>query len=215
MPRLLHDRHPIIQAQAAEWAGDHPHPHVIEALLRLLEDDRTISRYAVEDSLSRLGSCAVAPLAAFIASHHGRTVVPALRAAARLADNRLQEATIARCHDGDPEVRALAADVLGVLGGTGTLSLLVDLLHDPAEEVRAAACRSLGRLMHWSSAPTVATLLRDPAWTVRREAGMALRSFGGPGILLLRRMRRDEDAFAADMARQVLDLPASHQGIVA
>ncbi|MCA1689563.1 MAG: HEAT repeat domain-containing protein [Actinobacteria bacterium] len=49
--------------------------------------------------------------------------------------------------------------------------------------------------------------LRDPAWEVRRAAALALRSFGSPGVLLLRRALKDSDGHARDMARQTLDLP--------
>jgi HEAT repeat protein len=57
------------------------------------------------------------------------------------------------------------------------------------------------------SARRVAELLRDPAWIVRREAGLALRTLGNPGTVLLRRALRNPDRFAADMARQVMDIP--------
>lgn len=215
MPGLLRDPDPMVRAQAAEWAGDHPTPAVIASLFDLLEDDQTISRYAVQDSLSRIGDAVVPALASYISTHSGLSVVPALKAAARLADVRLVAPALWRCQDPDPRVRALAADLVGVLAGQESVNALLQMLSDPVPEVRAAATRGLGRLAHWPAAPTVAPLLRDPHWIVRRESGLALRSFGAPGILLLRRMLSDADSFAADMARQVLDLPALYEGVVA
>jgi HEAT repeat protein len=73
--------------------------------------------------------------------------------------------------------------------------------------VRAAAAKALGKLGHWPAASSLASLLRDRDWNVRREAGLALRAFGAPGALFLRRSLSDSDPFACDMARQVLDLP--------
>jgi HEAT repeat protein len=86
---------------------------------------------------------------------------------------------------------------------------LLDLLTDPVPEVRAAAAHALGKLGHWPAASHLAPLLRDHAWIVRRDAGLALRALGAPGLLYLRRSLTDIDHFAADMARQVLDLPST------
>jgi HEAT repeat protein len=87
------------------------------------------------------------------------------------------------------------------------VEVLMELLGDEDAGVRASAAEALGKLGHWPAAPSVARLLRDPAWRVRREAGLALRALGSPGQLLLRRSLADEDRFAAEMSRQILDLP--------
>jgi hypothetical protein len=42
---------------------------------------------------------------------------------------------------------------------------------------------------------------------------LALRAVGSPGILFLRRSLSDYDAFAADMAKQVLDLPEMNERV--
>ncbi len=49
-------------------------------------------------------------------------------------------------HDGEPEIRVLAARALGQLGQVGSLKALYTALRDRQEEVRAAAHRSLGDL---------------------------------------------------------------------
>jgi HEAT repeat protein len=85
--------------------------------------------------------------------------------------------------------------------------LLVEHLEDGSPDVRAAALRALGRIGHWPRAPEMADRMRDTSWDVRRAAGLALRDLGSPGILMLRRMTRDANSFASDMAMQVLDLP--------
>jgi hypothetical protein len=47
---------------------------------------------------------------------------------------------------------------------------------------------------------------------VRREAALALRAIGAPGALFLRRALKGDDAFAADMAQLVMDLPEAATG---
>ncbi|HEX3534764.1 MAG TPA: hypothetical protein VHT23_11120, partial [Gemmatimonadaceae bacterium] len=58
----------------------------------------------------------------------------------------------------------------------------------------------------------LAEALQDRTWRVRRDAGLALRALGAPGALFLRRALKGDDAFAADMSQQVLDLPAAATG---
>jgi HEAT repeat protein len=89
------------------------------------------------------------------------------------------------------------------------VGVLQRMVHDDDAGVRAAAAAALGRLGHWPSAAIIAPLLRDRAWIVRSQGALALRGLGSPGHLYLRRGLTDEDPFAADISRQVLDLPES------
>lgn len=205
---LLRDPSSAVRAQAAEWAGEHPDPDVARALLEVLTGSDPFSRFTVQDSLLRLGAAAVQPLAEFLARHDGPEVVPALEVAASLAQAPFAAPAVRLCGSTRPEVRALAAELLGAVGGRDGTETLVALLDDPEAPVRAAAAHALGRIGHWPSGVAIARRLRDPAWAVRQAAGLALRSLGSPGELLLRRYRDDDDRFAADMARRVLELPA-------
>ncbi len=204
---LLRDPNPAVRAQAAEWAGQYPHPDVAAALLPLLDDDSTLSRYAVQDALLRIGRASVEPLAATLRERNGARALPALRVGIAIAQPSLVEPAVRLCNDPMPAVRVLAVQLLGAVGGPNAADALAAALRDDAAEVRTAAVRGLGRIAHWPSAPAVAELLRDSSWDVRHNAGLALRRMGAPGRLLLLRMREDTDAFAADMARQVLELP--------
>jgi HEAT repeat protein len=67
-------------------------------------------------------------------------------------------------------------------------------------------------MQHWQAAAQLAQCLQDSTWRVRRDAGLALRALGAPGALFLRRALKGNDAFAADMSQQVLDLPAAATG---
>jgi HEAT repeat protein len=208
VPALLNDRQPEVRAQAATWAAGHPDPAIIDALLEQLATPSPMCRFAIQDALLRLGGPVIDPLAEYLARHDGREVEAALEVAIGLADPRLLAPALVKCRDAEPRVRALAASVIGALGGEETLFLLRDLLDDPAEDVRAAAAEALGRLGDLPSAPALALRLRDRAWEVRRASGLALRQFGAPGLLYLRRALSDTDPYAADMARQLLDISA-------
>lgn len=201
------------RAQAAEWAGDHATPGVAYALLELLTDPATLCRFNVQDSLLRLGRVSVEPLGHYLDTHSGEANFPALRVAVEMAQPAFAAPAEALCRDAHPRVRARAAELLGAIGGRSGTAVLVSLLADPAAEVRQAAAHALGRMGHWPAAGETAKLLRDPEWEVRRAAAIALRAMGDPGMLLLRRFRDDADRFAADMARQVLQMPRGAEGI--
>jgi hypothetical protein len=67
-------------------------------------------------------------------------------------------------------------------------------------------------MQHWQAASALFDCMRDSAWRVRKDSALALRSIGAPGTLFLRRALKSDDRFAADMAQQVLDLPAAAAG---
>jgi HEAT repeat protein len=206
---LLEDRHPAVRAAAAEWAVAHPSPRVLLHLLPLLSDPAGLCRFTAQDSVLRIGGRASDSLAHYLEDAHSGEAAAALEVAVGLADPRLMPAGIVFSDDPDPGVRRQAARLLGALGGPGAVEALIELTVDPDGTVRAAAARGLGVLERREAAPRLAGMLRDGAWDVRVEAGLALRALGAPGKLFLRRALTDHDRFAADMARQVMDLPAS------
>ena len=203
---LFADRNAAVRSQAAEWAAHHPSPRVVRALLDSLA--RPGSGFAVRDSLLRLGPHATAPLATFLAERRGPEAAAALELATALPHPGLQPCALALCTDPHPPTRARALRLLAAVGGGEGVASARAALDDPDAGVRAAAASALGRSGEWSAAPVVARSLRDPSWEVRLAAAQALRAMGGPGHLLLRRYRDDEDRFAADMARQTLDVAA-------
>lgn len=217
VPVLFSDRVALVRAQAAEWAVEHPTPTVIKALLLLLGDAESLCRFAAQDALLRLGPLVAEPLVDLLGFHHRvghlwplrmtAGVETALEVAVGLADARFFSPALTLCHSATAGVRALAATLLGALGGREGVEVLTALLDDDVPEVRTTAARALGKLRYWPAAAALATLLRDPAWDVRREVGLALRSLGPPGLLFLCRSLQDADRFAADMARHMLDLP--------
>jgi hypothetical protein len=209
VPPLLDDPHPAVRAEAVEWAGTHPTPELIDRLVGLLPRTDRYGCFVVRDSLLRVGEAAVGPLARYLERHDGRDAEPALDVAAGVPDVRFAGPAVRLCQDPLPQVRARAAALAGAVGSEEAVGRLQTLVHDEDAEVRAAAAAALGRLRHWPSAPVIAPLLRDRAWIVRSQSALALRSLGSPGLLYLRKGLGDDDPFAADISRQVLDLPDS------
>jgi hypothetical protein len=208
MPALLHDRNAAVRTQATEWAATCPHAEVISELLVMLDDPSRLCRFTVRDSLLRVGPAMCGLLEQYLARSSGASAEAALEVAAGRAEPRFLPAALRLTRDDRPATRRQAAALLSAIGGPTAIARLVELLDDDDATVRAEAAHGLGRMGHWPAAPQLAPRLRDAAWIVRREAGLALRALGAPGALYLRRYVGDADRFAADMARQVLDLPA-------
>jgi hypothetical protein len=209
--KLFSDPHPAVRAQAAEWAAARPSPTVITAMLEMLADPATQARFAVQDALLRMGDIIAEPLAAFLETHSGAPAEAGLRVAGALAETRFLPAALRLSAD-DAGVRVAAAKLLGGIGSAASAERLTELLKDSDSRVRAAAANGLGRMQHWPAASQLAESLRDSIWHVRRDAALALRAIGAPGTLFLRRALKGDDAFAADMTQQILDLPATATG---
>lgn len=207
VPQLLDDVQQDVRAEAIQWAVEHPREEVVARLLDSLATGRRAESFALKDALVRIGQPTLAPLIPYITTQRGEQLQGGLEVAVALADPRMLAPALAATGDASPRTRALAAALTAALGGKQAVSRLVEMLEDEEPEVRAAAAKAVGQLGYWAAAPKVAALLRDPAWIVRRRAALALRALGAPGALLLRRALRDDDGFARDAARQVLDLP--------
>lgn len=205
--KLLADPHPAVRAQAAEWAAAQPSIPIISTMLTMLADPATQARFAVQDALLRMGGIVAEPLAAFLETHSGPQAESGLRVAEALAATGFRPAAMRLSASDDAGVRIAATNLLGAIGDAPSAERLRQLLKDTDSRVRAAGARGLGRMQHWQAASQLAEGLRDAAWQVRRDAGLALRSIGAPGTLFLRRAIKGDDAFAADMAQLVLDLP--------
>ena len=208
VPVLLEDFHPAVRCQAVEWAAAHPTTPIIDNLLKMLHNRRDPARFSIQDSLLRMGYPATEPLREALDSSTASNLTGVLEVAIGLASPQFLAPALNLCSNQEPTVRTLAAKLLGALGGGEAAEVLTGMLSDHDSLVRQAAAAALGNLGHWPAATAVAGLLRDPVWAVRREAGLALRNFGAPGHLTLRHSLGDEWAPAAEMAKQVLDIPS-------
>jgi HEAT repeat protein len=208
MPRLFRDPHQLVRTQVAEWATLHPTPAILVALVGMLDDPRRIARFAVQDTLLRVGQPAVAVLIGALTQMSSRGIASGLLVAERMAGPELLPLGLSLVDHPDSAVRAGSALLLGATGDADTPATLGGLLSDPSAEVRQAAAGALGRLRHWPSAAILLPLLGDPTWPVRRESALALVELGAPGSLILRMALRGHDRFAADIAAQALGAQA-------
>jgi hypothetical protein len=204
---LLRDPSWEVRAEAAQWAALHPTDAVVEQLLAMLGDPQPLPRFAAKDALRRIGRPLVAPLTDLLGRASGSEAAAALEVATAVATPAVLPAALRLSRDDFVHTRVRSATLLGVLGGGAAVDALLALLRDTEPEPRAAAADALGKLGHWPAAGELTRRLRDQDWEVRRNAALALRGLGSPGLLLLRRALNDDDRFAADVARQVLDLP--------
>ena len=205
----LDDSHATVRAQAAASAPDSPNADLVLGLISLMNDRDDLVRVVARDSLIRVGPLANGPLAAHLTHVQGAQALPALQVATALGDPSFSRFADRFLHDPLADNRAQAARLLGAVGSADRAPVLVTLLDDPNEDVRAAAAHALGRLRYEAAGNALAERLEDSAWSVRREAALALRSLGEPGARLLHHIVDAGGTFASDMARQVLDLPAS------
>jgi HEAT repeat protein len=93
--------------------------------------------------------------------------------------SRLRDALM----DDDPAVRALVAELVGVLGDIAATPALEVLLRDPEEDlpVREAAACALGRIgSPTSTEPLARTLTESPAPRLQRISAEALGRIGDP-----------------------------------
>lgn len=206
--QLLADPHPLVRAEAVEWAAAEPKQERTQALLSLLSSTDEPYHFAVMDAIVRIGSAAIPGLVRWLETPIGDAAVPGLRVAAHLPDTRFLGAALRLGSDTSPRAREAATVLLGGLGGDDAIAALLRATSDDSVAVRAVAVRGLGRLRHCPAAAALRDRLRDPSWAVRREAALALRALGAPGELVLRHMVGDADRYAADMARHLLDWPA-------
>ena len=106
------------------------------------------------------------------------------------------------------EVRISAARALGRVGGTDYVPALIDALAAEEWPIRAQAAKSLGALGAGDALVPLEGCLSDRAWWVRANAARALRELGEPGLEVLRRTLEHDDRYAADRAREQLELHA-------
>lgn len=189
----LSDRRGWRRATAAYTLGNMITRAAVPALVATLSDPEREVRAAATLSLGKLeAEEAVEPLVEALA----KEAVPRSVAAQTLlmigpeAVPRL----IAQARDSDPDVRAAAIELVGLLGGPDDGAFLVAGLRDPAAEVRAKSARALGRLGAAEGATALRAALDDRIAFVRTAAAIALGAIGGAEAApaLLEQARRDQ-----------------------
>ena len=200
---LLDDPHPLVRARCAEALASVDAGACAPRLVELLDDEVDAGKFAAQGALIHAGALAVDTLAEYLENGNDDGVRWALEVAANTPDPKLIPG-IRRHLDGpDPERRAIATRALAIWADG--VAELRGQLEDDDPQVRAAAADAVALAGAEELAANVGRLLGDRSWIVRERAGRSLASMGPTGVMTLRIHLDDEDDYARDMARQVLD----------
>ena len=210
----LRDRRAWRRATAAHALGDMGAPTAVRALLAALADEERDVRAAAARSLGRLAAPqAVEPLVYALADRMipravvgqallviGAPALPSLRGLEARAE---------------AEVRAVAVELVGLLGDASDARALTERLRDSSAEVRAKAVRALGRIGASEAAAEVRAALNDRIPFVRANAAHALGMIGDraavPTLVVQARSDVFDPAHAAAEALVRLDPNAVEQ----
>ena len=176
--RLLGGHPAWRRATAAFRLGDMRSTRAIPALTDALDDRSRDVRMAAVRSLGSLGAIdAIEPLvAAGVSGRAPRDVVGlALFDIGPPAVARLIELS---SHP-DPEMRADAITLIGVLGTARNADAMLDHLVDPSADVRVSTASALGRLGAAEASEALITALADRVPAVCAAAAHALGQIGG------------------------------------
>lgn len=206
LERLLRDSHPQVRAEAVTLACSSSEPAAVEQAARELFGSASLSRFAAELSLPKARALATHALCRLLEEPPGDPRL-ALQVARAVADPSLLPAALRFSRDENTGTRVAAVELLGQLGGQEALGRVLELLDDPCPSVQAAAALALGQLNHWQAATRLAERVGAADWAVRRAAAAALKRFGPPGELFLRRLAGAEEEPARGMATYALAAP--------
>ena len=169
----LRSRRAWRRAAAAYRLGDMGCDEAAPALLETLGDPSREVRAAAARSLGRLGIAdATLPLIEQLASRRLPHVV-ASAALLELGTEVVPELRRIAAHD-EPEIRATAIALLGLVGASHDSPVAEQALHDSSATVRAAAAEALARIGTSSAESELRTTLDDRAHFVRALAATSL-----------------------------------------
>jgi hypothetical protein len=207
--KLFDDPHPLVRARAAESLPREDVVVLAERLLHMLDDPVHTVRVGAQQALLRADARIAEPLCEYLWGEPGLGTSLALEVAANLPDPRYGPVIVHHAADPDSVRRAMVARALGAGTALESAATLTALLRDTEADVRAAAAHAVASVGATELVGTLGEMLSDPSWVVRREAGRALDALGAPGAVVLRAHLFDEDRYARDMAKQILDAAAA------
>jgi HEAT repeat protein len=206
--RLLMDRHPAVQAAAANCLSRLDDEGLIADVIERMPDRSPAVRLTQAEVLRSVWRLAARPLLRRLQMR-----VPAnrlevwIQLAEAIGEPQCLAAAAALHRHPDPSVRAAVARALRRFPHPNTASALAERIADPEWRVRAEAARSLGAVAGVDAIPPLVAALSDRAWMVRLRAALALAEMGEPGRRALEEAKqRPDDRYARDMAIMVTAL---------
>ena len=204
--RLLADSSISVQAATIEsFSSTHIARHARVLLERLSHPNQSV-RFTAQQALLRGDGRITDPLREWLRDADDEAAHFGLEVAANLDDPRLVQEISRFSESSDPVIRRLVARATPLGSLPSELSFFQALFEDDDPQVRATAIDSSTRIDADWLLPKVAHALTDRSWKVRRAAGEALSKSGALGDLYLRAALDSPDPFAADMARNFLEM---------
>ena len=200
----MEDPVPEVRIRAAKALGAIGGFAAIETLITALRNTDRWSTLRIADIMSQLGSSAVEPLLVAFPRLPVAARVPAVEILGRLRSHLAVPLLRSLLGDQDADVRARAANALGMIAHPAVTSALIEAFADPTWPVRAMVAKALGRIPGTESVEALRKALTDPEWWVRANAAEALLQKGEPGHRALIATLDGEDAFAAQKAAWML-----------
>jgi HEAT repeat protein len=203
--RLLADRHPAVQAAAANCLARIDDEALIADVIERMPDRSPAVRLAQAEVLRSVWRLSARPL---LRRLQMRAPAPRLEVWIQLAEAigepQCLAAAAALHRHPDPGVRAAVARALRRYPHPTAANALAERITDPEWRVRAEAARSLGAVAGTDAVTPLVAALSDRAWTVRLRAALALAELGEPGRQALEEAKqRPDDRYARDMAIMV------------
>ena len=184
-------------------------PSLAEAALDMCVREPRVLRDQILETLVRSRGEIVDALIRKLGAADREELRTALRLADLLGTPALLPYVLAHASAPDLEVRIAAARALSSYPHAASSEALSALLDDPAWQVRAQAAAALGEIGARETLQQLDHLMTDPNWWVRLRAALALRRLGREGVAILEARGPDDDRYAYEMARYVLELDAA------
>jgi HEAT repeat protein len=200
----MSDPMPEVQVRAAQALGGIGTTASLRPLVRALAESGRWSAIRVSGILIGAGDEAVDVLLEEFDRLPAGARISAVDIFGRIRSLRASPLLRRLLEEQDPDLRARAANALGMLGDPTAAVFLKESLFDPHWAVRAMSAKALGRLRETDSIEALCEGLEDPQWWVRANAAEALRSKGPAGENALIGMLDSEDPYAAQQSVQML-----------
>lgn len=142
----------------------------------------------------------------------------AIKALGEIPENALR-ALLAALQDPDPDLRAVAAEVLGYMANPAAINPLLERLQDENPKVREAVAGALGDIREAIAVPGLLVALHDPHPDVREASAWALGNIGDPSAIPDLLITLEADAihirWSAIEALGKIGDPAAVKGLIA
>ena len=208
---LLSDGDETVRTVAARALARIGTDEAVRALAHTLDAPSELTRLRVAENLERIGTPSTGPLVEALTAATETRIDPygAIMAARVLGHLRAAEAREAllrtlATHEND-ELRAEAAQALGLIGVPDDVPDLLNASFDPAWIVRAQVAVALGMIGEIAVLRRLKELAADEAWWVRRNACSALANMGPTGEVTLVELLKDGDRDTHDQVAATLE----------